>query len=236
MQQAKTTPSSASALLISEGSTTGRRDQNQKELRHHQHHHNQQQPLFKFRYRQHPSFQVHYQNQLQFPNCDNPSGRRSTDDVCAVTSRGEQGGRISSSSVSIHCRTSVQLPDPVNMSVKLKIREVKSPSSNSSTTSNGGGAGSQGSDGTPTSTCGATGAGANVTSVGGNSRSNFFGNNLLGRFKTFSHLKLISLFLFRLVVKFWSVCTTALFIILLIFWFYGGLITLLLVIISLMGK
>lgn len=234
MQQTKTTPTS-STLLTSEGST-GRRDQRQKELRHQQQH---QQLLYKFRYHQYPISKVHHQYQSQAPSCeytyrvDDPSGNRSADGVCAVTSRGGvQEGRTSSS-ISVHCRTPVHFPDQGNMSVKLKIREVKSPSSNSSATSTGGGCG-QGSDGTPTSTCGATGAGANVTSVGGNSRSNFFGNSLR-RFKTFSHLKLISLFLFRLVVKFWSVCTTALFIILLIFWFYGGLITLLLVIISLLG-
>ncbi|CAE1279816.1 ABHD13 [Acanthosepion pharaonis] len=168
MQQEKTTPSS-STLLTSEGST-GRRDQRQKELRH-----QQQQLLYKFRYQQNPISQFHHQYQPQAPSCeytyrvDNPSGNRFADGVCAVTSRGGGGqGRISSSSISVHCRTPVHFPDQGKMSVKLKIREVKSPSSNSSATSTGGGGGcGQGSDGTPTSTCGATGAGTNVTSVGG---------------------------------------------------------------------
>lgn len=115
------------------------------------------------------------------------------------------------------------------MSVKLKIREVKSPSSNSSASAGGGGATSSSDvNGTSSGTCTVA---AGVT----NTKYNYFRNTSLGRSKTFGHLKLISLFLFRLVVKFWSACTTALFIILLIFWFYGGLITLLLVIISILG-
>lgn len=110
------------------------------------------------------------------------------------------------------------------MSVKLKIREIKPSSSASSSTTSGcnpnlDGLGSSCSDGS--------------SSSGLTSRTN---NNLGVRAGRFGHLKLILLFLFKLVVKFWSICTTALFIIFLIFWFYGGLITLLLVIIASLGK
>ncbi|XP_029634940.2 protein ABHD13 [Octopus sinensis] len=109
------------------------------------------------------------------------------------------------------------------MSVKLKIREIKPSSSSASSSTTSGcnpnldGLGSACSDGS--------------SSSGLTSRT----NNLGVRAGRFGHLKLILLFLFKLVVKFWSICTTALFIIFLIFWFYGGLITLLLVIIASLG-